>query len=88
MLGWCRAWREVRVAAAQASDDAGEDDAMALVKRVQVAHEKLLTRGVKTYVSAYPNPLTWGGPYRWASLHRAPKGARAPSCERTVSTSL
>jgi len=45
------------VAAAQASDDAGEDDAMALVKRVQVAHEKLLTRGVKTYVSAYPNPL-------------------------------
>jgi len=43
-----RAWREVRVAAAQASDDAGEDDAMALVKRVQVAHEKLLARGVKT----------------------------------------
>lgn len=38
------------MAAAQASDEAEEDDSMALVKRVQVAHEKLLARGIKTYV--------------------------------------
>jgi hypothetical protein len=68
-LGWCRASRAVRVAAAQASDDAEEDDSMALVKRVQVAHEKLLARGVKTYVG---KTLTWARRRAW--LHRAPHG--------------